>query len=107
MTASPNIDLSVLAPVLFVSIGAMLVLMGEVFLSRAKTVLGRPVTEAWIGSVLAANTMFWLALASYAAIDAYAAGAVEDATRITKYEVLNIIFSEIFLLNRSVIFNVT
>ncbi len=77
MTATPQVDLSVLAPVLFVAIGAMLVLMGEVLLSRAKTVLGRPVTEAWIGSVLAANTMFWLALASYAAIDAYAAGAVE------------------------------
>jgi len=32
---------------------------------------------------------------------------LNTATRITKYEVLNIIFSEIFLLNRSVIFNVT
>ena len=38
MTATPQVDLSALAPVLFVAIGAMLVLMGEVLLSRAKTV---------------------------------------------------------------------
>ncbi len=77
MTPVAQINLSVVAPVLFVAIGAMLVLIGEVLLSRRETVLGRPATDAWIGSVLAANTMFWLALAIYASIDAYANGAVE------------------------------
>jgi NADH-quinone oxidoreductase subunit N len=62
---TPDVDVSVLAPIGFVAIGAMAVLMGEVFLSRKKTFLGRPMTDAWIGSMLAVTAMFFLVLAVY------------------------------------------
>ena len=39
---------------------AMLVLLGEVFLSRATTFLGREVTEPFIGTILAIIAMFSL-----------------------------------------------
>ena len=58
------IHFSVLAPIGFVAIGAMLVLLGEVFLSRAKSFLGRRVTTPFIGSFLAlvAGTALLLSL---------------------------------------------
>jgi NADH-quinone oxidoreductase subunit N len=71
----PDLNFSVLAPIGFVSVGAMLVLLGEVLLSRTRSFLGRPVTEAWIGSVLALVSMFFLALAVYAAWTTFAGGA--------------------------------
>ena len=52
MIPAPEVNIPVLAPIAFVGIGAMFVLMGEVFLSRAKTVMGREVTESFIGTVL-------------------------------------------------------
>jgi NADH-quinone oxidoreductase subunit N len=70
----PDLNFSVLAPIGFVALGAMFVLMGEVFLSRAGTILGRRVTEAWIGSVLAIVSMLFLALALYAAWATFAGG---------------------------------
>jgi len=48
VTGTPEIDLSVLAPIGFVAIGAMVVLVGEVLLSRARAFLGRPMTEFYI-----------------------------------------------------------
>ncbi len=74
MIVPPILDFSVLAPIGFVAIGAMLVLIGEVVLSRRKTFLGRQVTEAWIGSVLAMIAMFWLVLTLYVACVTFAAG---------------------------------
>ena len=74
MIVPPILDFSVLAPIGFVAIGAMLVLIGEVLLSRRKTFLGRQVTEAWIGSVLAMIAMFWLVLTLYVACVTFAAG---------------------------------
>ena len=68
MIPAPDIDLTVLAPVGFTAIGSMVVLVGEVLLSRATTFLGRPATETYIGTVLAATTMFFLALAFYASV---------------------------------------
>jgi NADH-quinone oxidoreductase subunit N len=62
---TPNVDVSVLAPIGFVAIGAMAVLLGEVFLSRKKTFLGRPMTDAWIGSMLAVTAIFFLVLTVY------------------------------------------
>ncbi len=58
-----DLNFSVLAPSGFVALGARCVLMGEVFLSRAGTILGRVVTEAWIGSMLAIVSMLFLGLA--------------------------------------------
>ncbi len=49
----PQLNISVLGPVGVVAIGAMAVLLGEVLLSRVKTILGRDVNASLIGSVLA------------------------------------------------------
>lgn len=49
---APDVNLHSLAPVSFPAIAAMLVLLGEVFLSKRKHFLGRPMTDAWIGTLL-------------------------------------------------------
>ena len=45
----PRLDLAAIAPIAFTGVGALIVLLGEVWLSRRKTFLGRAVTEVWIG----------------------------------------------------------
>ncbi len=50
---APRLDLAAIAPIAFTGIGALVVLLGEVWLSRRKSFLGREVTEVWIGTVLA------------------------------------------------------
>jgi NADH-quinone oxidoreductase subunit N len=65
---APDLDFSVVGPLVFVGVGAMLVLLGEVLLSRAKSFLGRAVTPSLVGSVLAITAIFFLALAAYMAI---------------------------------------
>ncbi len=50
---TPNLDVGALAPAIAVAIAAVLVPLAEVVLSRRKTFLSRPVTEYWIGGVLA------------------------------------------------------
>lgn len=70
----PDVDVSVMAPIGFVAIGAMLVLLGEVLLSRKKTLMGRPLTDAWIGSLLAIAAMFALALSVYVSWGAFLEG---------------------------------
>ncbi len=77
MIPAPEINISVLAPIAFVGIGAMFVLLGEVFLSRAQTVMGREVTESFIGTVLAITSMFFLLLTTYAAAIAFGTGDTE------------------------------
>ena len=73
----PQVNLSVLAPVGFVAIGAMAVLLGEVLLSRAKTFLGREVNASLVGSVLAGIAVLSLGLAFAVACQAFAAGTSE------------------------------
>ena len=63
-----NLDFAVVGPLVAVGVGAMAVLLGEVLLSGAKTFLGRTVTESYVGSVLAACSIFFLALAVYMAV---------------------------------------
>ena len=77
MTPTPDINLAVLAPIGFAAVGAMFVLMGEVFLSRAQTVMGREVTESFVGTALAITAMFFLALTLYAACAKFSLGSVE------------------------------
>jgi NADH-quinone oxidoreductase subunit N len=74
VTGIPEVDLSVLAPIGFVAIGAMVVLVGEVLLSRAGTFMGRQITEFYIGTSLACAAVFFLALAFYVAAVAFASG---------------------------------
>jgi NADH-quinone oxidoreductase subunit N len=71
----PDLNLSVVGPIVWVAIGAMVVLLGEVLLSRATTFLGRQVTDSYIGSVLAVSAMFFLGLAAYMSIVHAASGA--------------------------------
>ena len=75
MITPPELHFSVLAPIGFVASGAMLVLLGEVLLSRRKTVLGRRATDTWIGSLLALVSIVSLLLALYVAWGAFLAGS--------------------------------
>ncbi len=74
MGPMPELHLAALAPMIFVALGAIAVLMGEVLLSRRERFLGRTVTEAWIGSVLAFVSVFFLVLAAVSSIQAYTVG---------------------------------
>jgi len=64
---TPELNLSVLGPVVAVATGAMLVLVGEVMLTRAKSFLGRPLNEHYIGSLLASVSIASLVVAAYMA----------------------------------------
>jgi NADH-quinone oxidoreductase subunit N len=79
----PALDISVLAPVGFIAIGSMVVLMGEVLLSRARTLLGKPVDERLIGTALAGTSIVFLLLAFTVACQAFAEGgaSVFNASR--------------------------
>ncbi len=72
--SADQLNFAVLAPLGFTAIGSLLVLLGEVLLSRRKTFFGREVTEAWIGSVLAVTSIVFLALALYASISFFLSG---------------------------------
>jgi NADH-quinone oxidoreductase subunit N len=61
----PDLNFAVVGPISFVGIGAMVVLVGEVMLTRAKSFLGRPVSDTYVGSVLAVTSMFFLGVAAY------------------------------------------
>jgi NADH-quinone oxidoreductase subunit N len=70
----PVLNLSVLGPLVAVGTGAMFVLVGEVLLSRRKTLLGRRLTDSYIGGVLAVISMLSLAIATYMAADVARSG---------------------------------
>ena len=72
---APQLDFAAIAPIAFTGFGALVVLLGEVWLSRRKTFLGRAVTEVWIGTVLAMVAAVFLGLAIYAAGATFAGGA--------------------------------
>ena len=77
MISVPDLNFSAFLPIALVAIGSMVILMGEVLLSRADTVLGREVTESFIGTVLAATAIFFLALTLWASGFAFAGGGVQ------------------------------
>ena len=70
----PALNFTVIGPIVWVAIGAMLVLLGEVLLSRSKTFMGRSVSDSYIGSLLAVVAMGSLAAATYMATSLAAAG---------------------------------
>lgn len=74
MIEFPQVQPSVLAPIGFVAIGAMVVLVGEVVVTRARTFLGRPVTESYVGTLLAIASIVSLLLAFYVSAVAFASG---------------------------------
>jgi NADH-quinone oxidoreductase subunit N len=78
MIPAPPLNLAAAAPIGFVAIGAIVVLLAEVLLSRRRSFLGRPVTDVWVGTVLALISALFLGLAVYAAAAAFTTGAPLD-----------------------------
>ena len=72
-----SLFVAVLAPIGFVAIGAMLVLLGEVLLPRSKSLLGRPWNARLVGSVLAGVAMFSLLLAFFVSSQWFISGDVQ------------------------------
>ena len=52
MIEAPTLRLDALAPFAFVAIGSMVVLMGEVLLSRSKAMTNAPSADVRIGTIL-------------------------------------------------------
>lgn len=60
MIPTPDLNLAAAMPLLLVSIGALVVLVGEITLAGRQAFLGRTVTREWIGSVLAIVSALFL-----------------------------------------------
>lgn len=75
MNGLETLDLSVLAPLFFVSGGALLVILGEVLLSRRATFLGKATSSVWVGTILALVSVIFLALAFFSSAFPFAAGS--------------------------------
>jgi len=69
-----HLDFQAVAPVAGAGIGAMLVLVLEVFLARSRTFLGRPLTETYLSAVLAAAATLALVFAIGTAGQTFLAG---------------------------------
>lgn len=78
MNGAPVLDMAVVAPIGFAAFGALVVLLGEVWLTRRKHFLGRPATEYFIGVALSVLAMLFLGLSVYCAGAAF----LEGSTRI-------------------------
>ncbi|MFP8877852.1 MAG: hypothetical protein VCB99_13330, partial [Myxococcota bacterium] len=64
----PSLDLAAVGPILFVSVGSMLVLLGEVLLSRLDSIMSHRVTPSLVGVILAVTAMIFLGLATLMAL---------------------------------------
>ncbi len=60
MIPTPDVNIAAVMPLLLVSIGALVVLVGEIVLAGRETFLGRAVTREWIGSMLAIVSALFL-----------------------------------------------
>jgi NADH-quinone oxidoreductase subunit N len=76
MIPAPSIDLSAVAPIGSVGIGAILVLLLEVILTRRQRLLGRSMTPAYVGATLVLVSSLALAIAAYTAIAGFQSGTV-------------------------------
>jgi NADH-quinone oxidoreductase subunit N len=72
--AAPELNPVVLAPIGFTAIGAMLVLVEDALLSRRRSLLGRRVTPAYAGTLIAFTAIAFLSLALYVTAVAFADG---------------------------------
>lgn len=75
MIEAPAIDLSAIAPIGSVAIGAVIVLLVEVFLGRRRRVLGRAMTPSYVGATLVLIASVALGVAAYTAIAGFQAGS--------------------------------
>ena len=60
MIPVPDVNLAAVMPLLIISVGALVVLLGEVLLAGRETFFGRPVTREWLGSMLAIVSALFL-----------------------------------------------
>ncbi|MCL4686690.1 NADH-quinone oxidoreductase subunit N [Myxococcota bacterium] len=75
MIDPPVIDLSAIAPIGSVTLGAIAVLLAEVFLTRRRRVLGREMSASYIAATLVVLSTIALAIAAYTAMAGFASGA--------------------------------
>ncbi|MBW2312559.1 MAG: NADH-quinone oxidoreductase subunit N [Deltaproteobacteria bacterium] len=71
MIEAPNLRLEALAPFAFVAIGSLVVLMGEVLLSRSESMRNAPSVDVRIGTILSFLSAGFLLLAVVVAAQAY------------------------------------
>jgi NADH-quinone oxidoreductase subunit N len=74
VTFAPEISPSVLAPIGFTAIGAMAVLVEDALLTGRPSLMGRPVTPAYSGTLIAFTAVAFLSLALYVTAVAFASG---------------------------------
>jgi NADH-quinone oxidoreductase subunit N len=74
---APEVHWGAVGPTLLMAVGAMVVLMLEVFLAPRPTLLDRPLTRSWLGSVLALVASVFLGLAVLASWQSFLAGTTE------------------------------
>jgi NADH-quinone oxidoreductase subunit N len=74
----PELRFDALIPVALVALGAMAVLMGELFLSRWPSVRARRDAEHWIGSALGLGAMLFLAFACAISLGAFGIGGATE-----------------------------
>ena len=67
-----ELDIGAIGPMLLVATGALLLPLAEVVLSRQKTFLYRPVTDAWIGTVLSLSCAALLVAALVLSVNGFA-----------------------------------
>jgi len=72
---APRLDLAVIAPIALTGIGALIVVLGEVWLSKRATFLGRKTTDTFVGVWLAILSATFLGVAVYCAGAAFAEGS--------------------------------
>jgi NADH-quinone oxidoreductase subunit N len=70
----PRIDVAAIAPIAFTGFGALVVLLGEVLLSRRRAFLGRRTTDSFVGVWLAVLSAIFLGIAIYCAGAAFSEG---------------------------------
>ena len=72
---APRLDIAAIAPIAFTGFGALVVLLGEVWLSRRPAFLGRRTTDSFIGVLLAVLSVTFLGVAIYCAGAAFSDGS--------------------------------
>ena len=77
MIPVPDLNLTAAMPLLVISVGTLVVILGEILLAGRETFLGRAITREWVGSVLAiVSAVFLLAVVVLACLHFVAGTAI-------------------------------
>jgi NADH-quinone oxidoreductase subunit N len=74
VTAAPDLNFAPVAAISALAVGVMVILLGEVFLARARSILGRPVTRSVVGTLLAFTSLLFLGISLFISAVAYSSG---------------------------------